>query len=109
MKSRTLPIHILLVLGGVAMVLPFFWMLSTSLKTPLEALRFPPAWWPASPQFSNYAEVFREVPLLRYMLNTVLVAALSLFGVLATGIMAAYALPASASRAAKCFSWASLR
>jgi len=73
------------------MVLPFFWMLSTSLKTSMEALRFPPTWWPSSPQFSNYTEVFRQIPLWRYLFNTVLVAALSLFGVLATGIMAAYA------------------
>jgi len=90
-RLRNLPIHLLLVLGGVAMVLPFYWMLSTSLKTPLEALKFPPTWWPSSPQLQNYVEVFREIPLWRYLFNTVFVAALSLFGVLATGIMAAYA------------------
>jgi multiple sugar transport system permease protein len=91
MKPRNLPVHLLLIIGGLAMVLPFFWMLSTSLKTSLEALRFPPTWWPSSPQFSNYSEVFRQIPLWRYFLNTVLVTALSLFGVLGTGIMAAYA------------------
>jgi multiple sugar transport system permease protein len=84
-------VHLLLVLGGLAMVLPFYWMLSTSLKTPLEALRFPPTWFPTSPQGSNYLEVFRQIPLWRYLANTVLVAVLSLFGVLATGIFAAYA------------------
>jgi len=73
------------------MLLPFHWMLSTSLKTPLEALKFPPTWWPSSMQFKNYAEVFRQIPLWRYFANTVLVTALSLFGVLATGVMAAYA------------------
>ena len=91
MKPRNLPIHLLLVLGGVAMVLPFFWMLSTSLKAPLEALKFPPTWLPSSPQFQNYAEVFRQIPLWRYLFNTVLVAFLTLTGVLITGIMAAYA------------------
>jgi multiple sugar transport system permease protein len=78
---------------GLAMVLPFFWMVSTSLKTPLEALRFPPTWFPASPQFGNYVEVFRQIPLLLYLGNTVLVALLSLAGVLLTGILAAYAFP----------------
>jgi len=91
LRARNLPIHLLLVLGGIAMVLPFLWMVSTSLKTPLEALRFPPTWFPASPQFSNYAEVFRQIPLWRYLGNTVLVAFLSLAGVLATGVLAAYA------------------
>jgi multiple sugar transport system permease protein len=88
---RNLSVHLLLIIGGLAMVLPFFWMLSTSLKTPLEALRFPPTWWPSSMQFSNYTEVFKQIPLWRYFANTVLVTMLSLFGVLATGIMAAYA------------------
>ncbi|MEO0086415.1 MAG: carbohydrate ABC transporter permease, partial [candidate division WOR-3 bacterium] len=86
-----LPIHALLVVMGVAMILPFLWMVTTSLKTPLEALRFPPTWLPAVPQFGNYAEVFRQIPLWRYLANTVLVAVLSLAGVLLTGITAAYA------------------
>ena len=76
LRLRNLPVHLLLVLGGLAMVLPFYWMLSTSLKTPLEALEFPPTWWPSSPQFSNYTEVFKQIPLWRYLFNTVLVAAL---------------------------------
>jgi multiple sugar transport system permease protein len=90
-RLRNLPVHLVLVLGGLAMVLPFFWMLSTSLKAPLEALKFPPTWFPTAPQFANYLEVFRQIPLWRYLANTVLVAVLSLFGVLATGIFAAYA------------------
>ncbi len=91
LKAKNLPIHLLLILGGVAMVLPFYWMVSTSLKTPLEALAFPPTWLPASPQWQNYVEVFRQVPLWRYLFNTVLVAFLSLSGVLFTGVLAAYA------------------
>ncbi|MEO0082753.1 MAG: carbohydrate ABC transporter permease [candidate division WOR-3 bacterium] len=86
-----LPIHLLLILGSVAMVLPFFWMVSTSLKTPLEALRFPPTWFPSSPQFQNYVEVFRQIPLWRYMGNTLLVTFATLAGVLVTGLFAAYA------------------
>lgn len=91
MRLRNLPIHLLVAFGAIAMVLPFCWMLSTSLKTPLEALKFPPSLWPSSPQLHNYVEVFRQIPLWRYLFNTVLVTTLSLFGVLATGVMAAYA------------------
>ncbi len=90
-RLRRLPVHIILILGGVAMVLPFFWMLSTSLKTPLEALRFPPTWLPASPQFHNYVEVFRQIPFWRYLLNTVFLTLATLMGVLFTGVLAAYA------------------
>jgi len=73
------------------MILPFFWMVSTSLKAPLEALRFPPTWIPSVFRFGNYPEVFKEIPLLRYMANTVLITFASLMGVLFTGVLAAYA------------------
>ncbi len=90
-KLHNLPVHLLLVIGSIAMLLPFYWMLSTSLKTPLEALRFPPTWIPFSLQFSNYAEVFRQIPLWRYLANTVFITFLTLMGILITGIPAAYA------------------
>jgi multiple sugar transport system permease protein len=90
-RARNLPVHLLLILGGVAMIMPFFWMVTTSLKTPLEALRFPPTWLPVASQWSNYAEVFRQIPLLRYVGNTLLVTFSTLMGVLLTGVLAAYA------------------
>ncbi|MEO0073621.1 MAG: carbohydrate ABC transporter permease [candidate division WOR-3 bacterium] len=85
------PIHLLLILGSIGMVLPFYWMVTTSLKQPLEALRFPPTWIPTSLRIDNYFEVFRQVPLLRYLVNTVFITLVSLTGVLVTGILAAYA------------------
>ncbi|MGB9741722.1 MAG: carbohydrate ABC transporter permease [candidate division WOR-3 bacterium] len=88
---RQLSIHLLLITGSIAMLLPFYWMVITSLKTPLEALRFPPTWIPASFRFSNYLEVFRQIPLWRYLGNTVLITFFSLLGILFTGIPAAYA------------------
>ncbi|MCR4423457.1 MAG: carbohydrate ABC transporter permease [candidate division WOR-3 bacterium] len=90
-KPRNLPVHFLLILGSGAMLLPFFWMVSTSLKTPLEALKFPPTWLPSVWQISNYGEVFRQIPFWRYLANTVLIAAASLLGIFLTGIPAAYA------------------
>lgn len=90
-KFRNLPFHFLLILGGTVMLLPFYWMVVTSLKTPLEALLFPPTWIPAKWQFANYAEVFRQIPLARYLGNTVLITLLSVAGILGTGIPAAYA------------------
>jgi multiple sugar transport system permease protein len=84
-------IHLLLLFGSGAMLLPFYWMLATSLKTPLEALQFPPTWIPSTCQFSNYIEVFHQIPLWRYFGNTVFITFLTLTGVLATGIPAAYA------------------
>lgn len=89
--GRNLGVHFLLILGGVAMLLPFYWMISTSLKTPLEALRFPPTWFPASFQLSNYREVFRQIPFWRYLGNTVFITIATLIGIFLTGLPAAYA------------------
>lgn len=96
MASRTRalgnwPVHLLLVLGGLGMILPFYWMVTTSLKEPLEALRFPPTWIPSTLRFDNYLEVFRQIPLLRYLVNTVFITLVSLTGIFITGILAAYA------------------
>jgi multiple sugar transport system permease protein len=85
------PVHIILLVGGVFMLMPFVWMILTSLKTPLEALRFPPTWLPEIWRFANYPEVFQEISLFRYFLNTVFITAATLFGIFITGTLAAYA------------------
>lgn len=36
-------VYVLLIVGAVSMIFPFFWMISTSLKTPVEAVQFPPS------------------------------------------------------------------
>lgn len=90
-RLRSWPVQLALILGACAMLIPFYWMLTTSLKTPLEALRTPPTLFPTALRLGNYIEVFRQIPLLRYLANTVLVTFLTLTGVLFTGIPAAYA------------------
>lgn len=73
------------------MAVPFLWMLSTSLKGQLEALTFPPEILPHPAHWGNYAEVFRQIPLARYFLNTAFVAGATVLGVLITATLAAYA------------------
>ena len=49
--------HLLVWVGAFAMVLPFLWMLSTSLKSQGEAMAFPPQWIPDPILWSNYIDV----------------------------------------------------
>jgi multiple sugar transport system permease protein len=84
-------LYFILTLGAATMILPFFWMLSTSLKTPPEALQFPPTWIPQVFDFSNYVNAWRAVPFPLYFLNTILVATAVMFCVLVTSSLAAYA------------------
>jgi multiple sugar transport system permease protein len=84
-------LYLVLALGSATMILPFFWMVSTSLKTPPEALRFPPTWIPQVFDFSNYVNAWRAVPFPLYFLNTIFVAFTVMIVVLMTSSLAAYA------------------
>ena len=57
----------------VVMAFPFFWMISTALQTLQETISVPPTLWPASPQWGNFAEVFKTVPVLGYLKNSIIV------------------------------------
>jgi multiple sugar transport system permease protein len=64
-------LFLLLVLLAFPFAIPALWMLSTSLKTLDQAMRFPPEWIPAPVMLSNYPRAFYEVvPLWRYFINT---------------------------------------
>jgi multiple sugar transport system permease protein len=89
--NKKFAIHTLLALGAFWMLLPFFWMLSTSLKTQMEALRFPPAIFPLVPMFANYLEAFRQVDFSRYFLNTIIMTLGTTVLVFVTSTTAAYA------------------
>jgi multiple sugar transport system permease protein len=56
------------------LLVPFFWMLITSLETEAETRRFPPVLWPASPQWHNYATALDAAPFVRFMVNSAVVA-----------------------------------
>jgi sn-glycerol 3-phosphate transport system permease protein len=56
--------------AALAWLLPYAWMVSTSLKTLPEIVKAPGAPLPASASLAAYAEVARAVPLARYLWNT---------------------------------------
>ena len=56
------------------MSLPFFWMLSTSFKTPAQIFVYPIEWIPSPFIFENYQKVFEVVPMFRYIFNSLFTA-----------------------------------
>ncbi|MEO0094903.1 MAG: carbohydrate ABC transporter permease [candidate division WOR-3 bacterium] len=84
-------VHLILIFCAVWMVLPFFWMVSTSLKSQDEALKFPPTLIPEKLIFTNFAEAFKQVDFTRYFLNTIIMTTGSVLLVYFTSILAAYA------------------
>lgn len=80
--------HLVLTIISFLLMLPFVWMVLTSLKTLAEVGL--PDWIPASLQWHNYADVFRVIPFGRFYFNSLLVAAwVTLLQVL-TSAMAAF-------------------
>ena len=84
-------IYLLLILVTLIVTIPFFWMLSTSLKTVQESSTFPPSLLPAVPQWHNYPDVVQAVPFLTYLSNTVFYAFAVMVGQFVCCSLAAYA------------------
>ena len=74
MSWRLIPAYLLFGLGSAVMLVPFLWMISTSLKENSEVFVYPPVWFPNPPLWSNYAYVLELLPFGRYLLNTTVVA-----------------------------------
>lgn len=94
MKKRYKDIltYLILILGGLFMVLPFVWMILSSLKTMPEIMAIPPKWLPEDPQWSNYAEAMSRAPFARYFLNSVIVTVCAVSLQTFLSIMMAYAM-----------------
>ncbi|BDZ40146.1 carbohydrate ABC transporter permease [Microbacterium suwonense] len=81
---------ITLILAAVFALGPLLWALTTSLRTPAEAFNNPPQWIPFSPDFSNYAAVFEQIPIGQFFLNSVVVTVLIVVGQTVTCTLAGY-------------------
>ncbi len=67
--------YVILTLIAVITVFPFLWMLSTSLKGPLDPVTsVPPQFIPNDPTLANYGKVLDALPVPRFFLNSVIVA-----------------------------------
>jgi ABC-type glycerol-3-phosphate transport system permease component len=70
-------LYAILVLISLFMILPFVWMLSTSLKLPADIFGYPPRIILDNATLSNYVYIFKEKNLLRVLLNTIYMASAS--------------------------------
>jgi len=75
----------------VVMLLPFLWMVGTSLMDELAVFSFPPPLIPAPPRPRNYVEAWRALPFGRFYVNSLVFAGAVVAGQLVTSALAAYA------------------
>lgn len=83
--------YVVLILSGATMILPFLWMLTTSLKAPGSVMTIPPEILPRRITLESYTQVAETVPLLRMLGNSLIVTIFSVAGQVATSALAAYA------------------
>lgn len=89
-RRRLLPALAVTVIG-VVFVVPFYWVVTTSFSTSSEVYSFPPRFFPGG-DVGNYARAWDEAPWVHYFLNTVLIAGCTVLLVLATSLLAGFAL-----------------
>lgn len=84
-------VYILLTIGGVFMVFPFFWMISMSLKTTAQAFIFPPEIIPKPFMWKNYIDAWEIMPFGQAYFNSFKITLICVFCQLFTASMAAFA------------------
>lgn len=84
-------LHLLLLMGSVFMLVPFLWMLSTSLKLPREIFTYPPQLIPTVWAWSNYRDAFTALPFGRFYGNSIFVSVSSTLIQIGSSSLAAFA------------------
>ena len=85
------PIHFALIGAGIVMLVPFYWVVKTSL-TGENIYAYPPHIVPVDPHLFHYVDVWYLIPFPRYLLNSVIVTTMAICGNLLFNTAAGYAL-----------------
>ena len=75
----------------IVFLFPVYWMFAVSLKTPQEIFKFPPAWYPATPQLQNFLVLFRDGDVWSVW-NSLVIASISTLIAMVFGTLCAYSI-----------------
>lgn len=82
--------HIILIVVGLLFLAPFAWLLLTTFKSEDEIFVIPVQWFPSNLNWDNYMNAVSMIPFVQYTLNTVIIAILSVAGVVILSPLVAY-------------------
>ncbi len=88
---RQVILYSLLLVLGLAFLLPFLWTLSSSLKPAGSGFKFPPEFLPKEFVWGNYPQVFVMIPFMNFFRNSLFVTGMSVLGELISASLVAYA------------------
>lgn len=85
-------LYLILLIMAAAMIVPFLWMLSSSVKLDREVFNMNPfVWIPEKPRWRNYTDIWIKVPFFKYVQNTVILTLVVTCLQILTSSFAAYA------------------
>jgi multiple sugar transport system permease protein len=90
-RIASIACFVILALGSLMFLIPFFWMLSTSLKSKSEIFSFPVIWIPSTFHWENYTRALTVLPFGRYFANTFIIALCRIAGQVVATPQPAYA------------------
>ncbi|ULL13808.1 carbohydrate ABC transporter permease [Paenibacillus sp. H1-7] len=82
--------HCCLIAASIFFIVPFIWLLSTSLKPLTQIFTFPPEWIPRPFEWSNYSRAVDYIPFWTYLRNTAVITVCSTIGVIISCPLVAY-------------------
>jgi len=82
--------HLLLGVLAISWLVPFFWMVSSSLKVQSQMFHLPPIWIPNPVNWENYSGAVTQIPFFLYMRNTIIIAVLCCVGSIVSCPVVAY-------------------
>ncbi len=91
-RMATIAAHTALILLSLVFLVPLLWLITSSLKTDAQILRFPPEWIPSPVTLKNYPGGLTFIPFWRQLGNTLLISSLTVLGTLLSCSLVAYGL-----------------
>lgn len=82
--------HLCLIIASAFFLVPFIWMVSTSLKPITQIFSYPPEWIPSPFRWANYIDAIEYIPFFTFLKNTVVITVLSTVGVAISCPLVAY-------------------
>lgn len=92
-KKRTISkaaTYLALIIISFVCLVPFYWMIRSSLMDMSQIFKMPPEWIPKPIRFSNYKEALTMLPFTKYFTNTLIIVVLSVSGTVITSSLCAY-------------------
>ncbi|WP_312107021.1 carbohydrate ABC transporter permease, partial [Lachnoclostridium sp.] len=89
-KTKRTILIVLLTLLSLFMLVPFYWMVISSLKLNKDVFSIPMKWWPDKFQWENYVLIWKKLPLVTFFFNTAKLTIITTIIQLLTSCLAAY-------------------